>query len=81
VDQIEVADIYDGTGGLPDREHDIPPQQGVDQQKKTTEQAEIPKADGNDTFLFPLGNNPLPEKAHEKKALAQKANGQQPPLG
>jgi hypothetical protein len=61
---------------LPDNKNNVSTQQSIDKEKKTTQEAKIPKTNGNNTFLFFFRDNPLPKKTHEKKALSQKTNGQ-----
>jgi len=72
-DKIEVATVYEQTGCLPHNEHRIPPMNGIGQERSAPEDAEIPKGQGNNTFLHVLALEPLDQEAHGKEGLTGKA--------
>jgi len=80
MDENEVADVDEKPCALAHHKHDIVAEDSIHKQKETSCQGEVPESHGNHTLFVPLRDQPLPEKTQEKAPLAQKANGQEPPI-
>jgi len=77
VNQIEIPEVYEETAPLPENEHGVLFQYGIDEKQPAAADAEIPKGEGNYAFALSLARNPLDQKSAEKQSLAAEPQNEQ----
>ena len=77
MNQIEIPEVYEETAPLPENEHGVLFQYGIDEKQPAAADAEIPKGEGNYAFALSLARNPLDQKSAEKQSLAAEPQKEQ----